>query len=659
MPNLLQRLFPGQKEKRAPFAVELSSGMSNTFDNLFDRDNLNRFDDSLYLYIGVSMIAKRAAGIELELHRIKNQQGETEEITDHDVLDLFYNPNAFQTQRELMEVSVAHYLLSGDVFWYHDPVENTLFPLRPDYVEVVIAPDRKSIIAYEYRMGEVVRFKPEDITHIKNPHPKNLLRGAGVVRPASSRILTEMQANEYQAAYFQNYGRPDIMVFSTREVTPETAELNRRSWRKIFGGKATGKAAFFGDDVRDVKELNKSPKEMDFTGSLNFLRDDILAALRIPKAMVTSDDVNLSNAKEAYRMFLQEAVVPVMDAFIDAINNRMLTRIDDTLFFIFQDPTPNDRETMLKEATELKKAGIITANEARAMYEMDAVDGGDALQTAQNGLRVQEEAKAILRRRKLLRKRFLAREALLKTLETPKRQMNSLFPTKEMKQQYAKAFNDRVDRKAETMLDALLRYLSGLEERILATELTVNDFMDITEEKRVAKTELTPVLVRLYKEGGQQALNDIFREKADDVFFADEVLVAAVEARAAFFTESMTETTFEILKGKLVTGISNGDGPDTIASSIKEYFNTMKDGRAKTIARTETSFAISKATNDAYGQSSIVTGKEWISAGDAKVRPDHVENDGVIVAKFGAFPNGEEYPGHHSINCRCTLAPAV
>ena len=656
MPNPFSFL----KKQQTKSVALLTGNTFSGFENLFDTNNLTSYKDSLYLYIGVSMIAKRTAGIPLELYRIKNRQGDVEEVMDHPVLDLFYNPNPLMTQREFMEISIAHYLLAGDVFWYIDPAEKTLTPLRPDYVEVVLTADRKRVLAYEYRASEVHRFSPDDIIHIKNPDPSNLLRGVGVVQPASVRIATEQEASKYQSNFFKNQGRPDMAVFANRPINKEQNDEARSLWKGIFGRGQGGQVAFFGSDITSVQELNKTPKEMDFIASQHFLRDDILAALRIPKAMVTSDDVNLSNAREAYKMYLQEAVVPVLEAFLDVMNNRLLPRYDEALFFSFEDPTPNDRELNLKETTELKKAGIITANEARTIYDYEPAEGGDTLAVAATRPEVTTEAKAIIRRRPVLIKRFKATDELVNLIQLsqPKRQMNSIFATKEMKQNYAKAVNDRIDRKADVLKEAIDAFHKGMLERILATDLQPAGFMDPGAEKLAAKQALTPVVVKLYTEGGQDALDAIFK-KSDDRFFADAVLIAAIEGRVAFFTESIVDTTFEVLKSKIVAGISNGDGPDTIASSLRDYFTDMSSGRAKTIARTETGYALSKAASDAYAQSSIVTGKEWITVGDDKVRPEHVENDGVIVGKGGSFPSGEEYPAQHSINCRCVVAPAL
>ena len=660
MPNPFKRWFKAK-------SVSIMGATSfSGFEHSNDVNSLNSYADSLYLYIGVSMIAKRAAGIPLELYKIKNKKGDVTEVFDHPLLDLFYNPNPLQTQREFMELSFTYYMLTGDCFWYLErtgPSIASLTALSPNLVEIVLSSDSKTVVAYEYRANTIHRFKPEEIIHIKSVDPSNPLRGIGAVRPATSRIMTETEATKYQANFFQNQGRPDMAVFSSSVVTEAGGADFRLRWKAIFGRGKGGQVAVFGDNVKSVQELNKSPKEMDFIETQKFLRGDILAALHIPEEMVCSDSSNRATSKEAYKMYLQEAVVPVFEAFIDVVNNRLTPQVDIAVFFDFPDPVPVDRSMILEE----HKAGVgkwITQNEARQETGRPAIEGHDELGAVSFNSpapAVTETAKQILRQRPLLVKRLAAIEetvgALLKG--EPKRQMNSIFVNRAQKEAYALAYLKSVDKKADKVKAALDEVHSAMEKRILETDLLPNGFMDVGREKKLAKDVLTPIMVKLYTDGGQEALNALFTKSAEH-FFADAVLLSAIEGRVDFFTNSIMDTTFEILKSKIVDGVKAGDGIDKIGRSVRDFFTDMSVGRAKTIAQTETNFVLSKSTNDAYSQSNVVTGKEWLSVGDDKVREEHIANEAQgPIGKSEAFSSGEMYPAENSVNCRCVLLPAV
>lgn len=690
------KLWHGAKRKAVTllgFSSTLNGGMENYFDVL----NLRTFRESLYLFIGVSMIRETVSSIPLELYKITNKDGETEELLDDPLLDLLMRPNEQQTQKEFMKLAVAYYLLAGETFWYLERTSPTADPtavvnLRPDNVEIVFSADKTRIVAYEFAKdnGEIIKLRPEDVLHIKNIDPVNPIRGVGVVRPATQRIITEKEAAKHQANTFYNQGRPDIAVFTNADLTEEDAEENRLRWQKVYGKDKGSQAGFFGQDIKDIKLLNALPKDMDFINSMNFLRDDILAALHVPKAMITSDDVNLANSKTARVNYLKEAVMPVLDTFIDILNNRLISD-GDQRFFAYESPVQEDRELLLKEATELKSAGIISANEGRGFYNLDPVDDptADALQSS-GGLgafqlsmkkkRIAAIARKYVKSRRTLVKKFAAVEAMTNMLAASKqmhtrgviRQRNSVFNTAELKEKYIKAFNDNIDAKTIVFKDTIDFYNDALYGRIVKQleEIGLNstNFLDASTEMREAMAIFSPLMQTMFRRAGQETMDSIangFSGKASENFFAAEALLRSLELRAEFFVSSMLDTDYKELQQIILQGMTEGKGIDVIARRLRNYFDDMSVSRAKTIARTETGRLISQATNEAYKQSAVVTGKEWLTSKDGKVRNvrgtvnDHVINDGKIVATDGVFPNGEQFPGQLTINCRCALAPAV
>lgn len=427
MQNPIKRFF---NSKKLPAKEKLStvnstfSSVINGLEHFGDSRGLKSYEESLYVFAGVYMVMQRVASIPLELYRIKNKQGDVAEIFDDPLLEVLSKPNELQSRREFFELSVAYYLLAGDCFWYLERVGSkivSIVPLRPDYVQIVLSQDAKRIIAYEYSVNTIQRFRPEDVIHIKTTNPVNSLRGLGIMRTASTRIATEIEATNNQVNWFKNQGRPDIIVFAKGDPSQEERDRARAQWQEKFGGSKSGSVAFLGEQYERIETLNKTPQELGFIESKKSLRDDIFMVLRIPKPMYTSDDVNLANAKEGNRIFIANAVMPVLDAFIDVINHKLIAVGDVAKFFTYTDPTPMDREALLKETTELKKNGIITANEARALYNYEAMEGADELSTQSNMpdpaaeaqmKAVRKQARAILRSRPVLVKKLDAIDAL-------------------------------------------------------------------------------------------------------------------------------------------------------------------------------------------------------------------------------------------------------
>lgn len=681
--NFIKRIFKNIKSKSIRI---FRTSSINGFEESFDSANLGSFKDSLYLFIGVSMIRETISSIELEMYKILNQDGEVEEIEDDPYLDLLARPNYQQSYKEFMKLATAYYLLAGETFWYlvrtdiNNPVPESIVNMRPDHVQILLSPSGDEIIGYEFSQGngEILKIRKEDVLHIKNIDPLNPLRGVGVVRPARSRIVTEQEASEYQSKTFKTRGRPDTAVFTSVDVTDESSAEARKRWNKVYNGDNASSVGFFGDEVKDIKILSASPKEMDFTLSMNFLRDDILASLRIPKAMITSDDVNLANSKTARTNYLKEACMPVLDAFIDVMNHKLL---DDSTgeqrFFRYESPVQEDREIILKETTELKTAGIITVNEARALMNYPDIEGGDTLSDSSFAFSlkrkmatVRSEARKVLSKRGVLKKKLSAIKAVTNyVLEQEKsvpRQMNSVFNTPESKSMYIKAWNESIDNKSKSFKEHIDIYNDGLVRRIKTNfekfGVSTQNIFDVSTEVNTAKGIFNPLMKSIFEKSAKDTMESIasgFAKKSAENFFTPEMILQELEQRAEFFILSMLDTDWKQLKEIIADSLENGKGVEEIGRDIRRYFDDMSVARARTIARTETGRVVSLATNEAYKQSEFVTGKEWMTANDDKVRDAHRENAGKIVATGGTFPSGEEYPGQYSINCRCALAPAI
>jgi SPP1 gp7 family putative phage head morphogenesis protein len=290
------------------------------------------------------------------------------------------------------------------------------------------------------------------------------------------------------------------------------------------------------------------------------------------------------------------------------------------------------------------------------------------------------KARQLLTKRTVLRKKLKAVEALTKVyyeasqkqIGGVERERNSVFFTKEMKEAYAKAFNNNIDNKAVDFKQHVDFYNEGLLARTIKFMedygVSSNKFFDVGEEIMHAKEIFLPLMQRIFERHGQATMDAVangFSEKASEQFHTYENMLLLIEQRADFFIMSMLDTDFKQMQGIIVDGLDQGFGVEEIGRNLRGYFDDMSVGRANTIARTETGRLISQSTNEAYQQSEVVTGKEWITADDSDVRDvagtvnDHVINHGKIVATDGTFPNGEKYPSELTINCRCALAPAV
>jgi uncharacterized protein with gpF-like domain len=131
---------------------------------------------------------------------------------------------------------------------------------------------------------------------------------------------------------------------------------------------------------------------------------------------------------------------------------------------------------------------------------------------------------------------------------------------------------------------------------------------------------------------------------------------------------SVAETTRNQIVAAVARGYEDGLGQVGVASYIRDLVPSLSTFRANLIARTETHGAANFGATEAAKETGLDLRKEWISAEDARTRPDHSAANGQVVGRDEPFRVGGSslaYPGDPSgaadqtINCRCAVGWVV
>jgi SPP1 gp7 family putative phage head morphogenesis protein len=136
---------------------------------------------------------------------------------------------------------------------------------------------------------------------------------------------------------------------------------------------------------------------------------------------------------------------------------------------------------------------------------------------------------------------------------------------------------------------------------------------------------------------------------------ANDRAVVWAEDEAASLVTDLTDSTRQMLATTIAAAMDDGATNDEIADVIGDAFGLSED-RADTIARTETAYADVAGNVDAYKESGVVDGIEWVaSAGDCDICD---ALDGTVTPLGDAFEGGITGPPAHP-NCRCDVLPVL
>lgn len=659
-----------------------------------DRTYIEQYGKSLYVHACVSKIAEKYSTVEFKLKRIINSKGDVKEVKNHEILDLIYRWNPFMTKEEAMELDIINRKLSGDSFILK--IRNSsgqvaeLWPISP--LNVIIYADPVRFVDY-YEItnakGEKQRVEAEDMIHIKYPSPLNQYFGLSPLSAAKQRIDSENYAVEHQKNTFLNNGRPDAVVQS--DQTPPMAqriEIRKDYEKKHKGQGKNSKVAFLWGGLK-YQQISLSPQELDFIESMKFTRDDIMVSFKCPKSIFgITEDVNRANAETGMRIFYSETINPEAIRWANKINEELIIPDFGEEFYIEPvNQAPVDREQRLAEFDK----GVdrwITVNEIRAEMGLEPIDGGDQLyrtltvQPLGERMEINREPdnSKNLHGRRALRMKMEMKEAFFCEIEKMRKEAknkikksfikeikdNSLFKDKVRRKKYWDYRMKDIDKKSAKIKKLVNQLASAQADEFIAKfeknppkgGAGVKKLFAIKKQVKKFSKAIMPLIVSIFDEAQSDA-QDLVGEKMKAQGRKDitPAILDLLQKRADFFAQTVNNTTLLALVATIDDGIKDEEGIPELKKRIKDVYVEFENYRAVRIARTETNAVVNEAHLQAYKDSEVIEGKEWIATLDDRVRDEHLMMDGEIVPKSKAFSNGLMFPSEP--NCRCTVAPVV
>jgi SPP1 gp7 family putative phage head morphogenesis protein len=212
------------------------------------------------------------------------------------------------------------------------------------------------------------------------------------------------------------------------------------------------------------------------------------------------------------------------------------------------------------------------------------------------------------------------------------------------------------------VMEVVNGYLAHLESEIATTKklakFNTKDYFDDNTDEYLTSAQLdfTPLLIDQAVLAGAEAYKLIGSKDIYLPYKLRDTIASNVEK----FTGSMLDTDRQKLIDMVASGIESGQSIPEIRGAIQTSFADYSKMQAERVTRTEVLRASTQATLDAYEQSGVVEGKQWLTAGADDECADY---EGQVEALDGNFyPDTDEFadgdPPLHP-NCRCVLLPVL
>lgn len=382
------------EEKQGPNSAFIGMGKAVYSDKNFETFSKEVYQKNVIAFRCVDEISKTVASVPWKLFR-KLGDGNTEEVTEHPIVNLLKRPNPEEGFSFFMLKVTAFLVLSGNSFIQRIVLESgpnknqpsELYVLRPDRMHFKISEDGK-LIGYSYKINnkEQTWFVDPltlqcDILQLSLFHPLDDWWGMGPVEPTSREIDTSNEAKDWNKSILQNQGRPGLILTTTQNLTETQFDrLELMLQQKYTGGKTAGKSMILEGGMAAVP-YGFSPAELEFLEGSREVARNICFGFGVPSQLIgIPGDTTYSNVKEARLAFFETTIIFYLSLIKGEINNWLIPQDENDLFldFVLDDVSALSlkRDAIWQRA---ESSNFLTINEKRQMVGKPPVEGGDTV----------------------------------------------------------------------------------------------------------------------------------------------------------------------------------------------------------------------------------------------------------------------------------------
>jgi HK97 family phage portal protein len=571
---------------------------------------------------------------------------------------LLQNPNDTMSGFDLWSSTSTFYNLYGEAYWYlvesvGQSMGTTRLPaeiviLDPKRMVEVVSPDTGLLLGWMY--DSRISLTLDEVIQFKNTNPYNRYRGLSPLDAVNIEVKSDYKASVYQKKFFDNDAKPGMVLQVDKDDNSTLEELKKlvRIWEQGHKGADNAHKTGVLRGGMTLKPIGLTQQEMDFINSRSFTRDIVLSVFGVPKTLAGfTEGINRATADTQKRIFWQETLKPQMLRMQERLNAKLVYSAMPGAYGKFDFSRIDELKQSMDE--DVKNANVLfgmgfSRNELNQRFHLgfDEDPNGDVKYVPMNLIDVEATAPE-----PEPQKQF--KEEVVKKDEKVARmtRQRQIFLKKQAK-------NERIllGKVKKYFITQRTKVLKGLYQRKdVSTSELVSRINIIEKEDERLIAQLTPIFQSIMEDAGQMALDFINVET--DYQLDRKVLFDRVNR-----VKDINKTVFNQLKIEIAEGVEAGETIDDISKRIKKVYK-FADKRATTIARTESSALMSETSLEVY-KSNGVQKKEWLTAGDGNVRPEHMGNEGQgPIPVNRPFQNGEMFPGQNSINCRCSISPVV
>jgi len=365
---VVEKMNPAQYVISRDEGINVGTDASLTYLQAFNKlETVNR---------GVSMIVSACSSLDYDVKDSKADPVVSGMRQKSLVKLLNYTPNPYQSAQDFRINIFTDFILEGNIFIYWDGAH--MYHLPASNVE--IDTDPKTFVK-SYTYNSEVKFKPDEIVHIKDLSSLSIYRGTSRLASADRNIKILYKMQTFQEQFFENGAVMGLILTSENTLSQQAKERTIQNWRTQYSPKNGAKKPMILDSgLKPWGEFSESFKDMDFDQSIKTHDTKILKSLGVPPILL--DGGNNANIAPNLRLFYLETVIPIVNRYVSAMERFFGYDVEAVTSTV--SALQPEMKDVAAYYTTLVNGGVISPNEARMELRYETKPGHDDLRVPAN-----------------------------------------------------------------------------------------------------------------------------------------------------------------------------------------------------------------------------------------------------------------------------------
>lgn len=628
----------------------------------------------------ISFLADNLGHLPLKCY-LKESETNRKADDDSTLARLLRRPNKDTTAHELMRDTASDVLLWGWAAWLVIPDADSSIGWSITHIPTSWFTQWPTIDGFHPCMykftnpdtSKTVEVDASDIIRFYNYGTKGPMYPESPVNALRQIIAEQVSAWNYRNSIWKNGGRVSAWISRPADAPDWVASGARerfvKSWKAKFSGEEgsdTGGTPLLEDGMK-LETTQFNAREAQWLETTKLSHEEVAGVYHLNHSLLWhSEGQTYASAKENARALYCDTLGPTIDMFEERITEFLVEKIGaDPKSYVEFDLSAKLSGSFEERASVIQSSvgrPWMCVNEARAMSNLPAIDGGDELamplNVAVGGLASPNDTDPTV-------ERYNARE-LAQAIVTAQAEVKA----KERGDPVALKSRGKAETKASMELAALLRKffkrqarsvisaIDSAKDRGVLQKAEGDSFPEWWDAERWDKElaeDLEPLFVSQATTQAKKTLGELELEPDD---FDPDSIAGYMRAMAKGKAHAINNVTYRQLEDALDENLEE----DAEGATPKGVFDKAEESRAD---RSGVSFATAVAgwaVLEAVRQQAPSRGamKTWIVT-SGNPRPEHAALDGETVAYDDEFSNGAQWPGdqvltpEESCNCQCEV----